>query len=205
MHPRAFSLIIINTKKGLVAVQLAITAATAAAFVLSRPAQSFVAANPWTLWLAMGASLALLLALSCSESLRRTHPANLICLFSFTACEALLVGVASAAYSTNVVLLAAGITAAATAALALYALQTKRDFTASGGILFSLLFAMLAAGVLSIFLPRSRGVEILLSGAGAALFSAYIAFDVQQMAGGGRASVSPDEYVFAALNLYLDV
>ena len=84
-------------------------------------------------------------------------------------------------------------------------MQTKRDFSASGGILFSLLFAMLAAGVLSIFLPRSRGVEILLSGAGAALFSAYIAFDVQQMAGGGRASVSPDEYVFAALNLYLDV
>jgi len=35
--------------------------------------------------------------------------------------------------------------------------------------------------------------------------AAYLVFDIQLLMGEGAVSISPDEYVFAALTLYLDV
>jgi hypothetical protein len=46
-------------------------------------------------------------------------------------------------------------------------------------------------------------VNIAISGIGAAVFACYIVFDVQLMMGGGAYSIEPDEYVFAAINIYL--
>ena len=172
--------------------------------MLSAPLKGYVLNNPWTLWTTMGASIALVLLLSCSERARRVHPWNLICLFAFTACEALLLGMLSASLDTDVLLMAAGITVGATLLLCMYALQTKRDFTAAGGVLFSLLWALIAAGILSTFL-HTAVMNIMVSSLGAAVFSCYIVFDVSLMTGGGQYSISPDEYVAAALNIYLDV
>ena len=42
--------------------------------------------------------------------------------------------------------------------------------------------------------------------AGALVFSLYIVYDTQLMMGGKhKYSLSPEEYVFASLNLYLDI
>lgn len=118
---------------GLLTVQLAITAAVSAGFILSPPVKTYVWSNPWTFWTPFAASLALVVFLSCSESARRSHPTNLIILLLFTACEAVLVGTISAMYDTQVVLMAATMTVGITTCLTLYAMQTKRDFTAAGG------------------------------------------------------------------------
>ena len=41
---------------------------------------------------------------------------------------------------------------------------------------------------------------------GALIFSLYIVFDTQLMMGGNhKYSLDPEEYIFAALNLYLDI
>ena len=170
---RAVRLGFIRKVFGLLSAQLALTVAVTAAFLSSPGPQRFVASNPWTLWTALGASLGLLLLLSCSESARRSHPTNLIVLGAFTACQALLVAVASAAYATSTVLIAATLTLGITGCLTAYAMQTRRDFTASGGILFSLLFALVGAGLLAAIFP-SRVAEVALAGLGAALFGAYI-------------------------------
>eukprot|EP00878_Enallax_costatus_P001576 GHUV01001727.1.p1 GENE.GHUV01001727.1~~GHUV01001727.1.p1 ORF type:complete len:119 (+),score=11.16 GHUV01001727.1:352-708(+) len=100
--------------------------------------------------------------------------------------------------------MAAVLTVGVTACLSLYALQTKRDFTAAGGILFSLLFAMIGAGILTIFI-HSKVLNIAIAGIGAAVFACYIVFDVQLMVGTGSYSISPDDYVMATINIYLDV
>lgn len=156
----------------------------------------------WTFWTAFGLSLGLVLLLSCWEQARRQHPLNLIVLFAFTACESVLVATISSMYNTNVVLIAASLTVGITLCLSLYAMQTKHDFTTAGGVFFSLLFALVGAGIISMFF-HSRVLDIIVSGAGAAVFSCYIVFDVQLMTGSGSYSISPDEYVFAALNIYL--
>lgn len=151
---------------------------------------------------AFGVSLGLVLVMSCWEQARRQHPLNLIFLFLFTACESVLVATISSFYNTDIVLMAAGLTVGITVCLSLYAMQTKRDFTAAGGILFSLLFALIGAGILSIFI-HSKVMNIAIAGIGAAVFACYIVFDVQLMIGSGSYSISPDEYVFAAINIYL--
>eukprot|EP00882_Tetradesmus_deserticola_P001370 GHRQ01001485.1.p1 GENE.GHRQ01001485.1~~GHRQ01001485.1.p1 ORF type:complete len:249 (+),score=111.97 GHRQ01001485.1:220-966(+) len=189
---------------GLLTVQLAITAGVTALFIGSPSVKSYVYSNQWTFWAAFGTSLGLVLLLSFWEQARRQHPLNLVFLFAFTAAEAVLVGTISSMYNTDVVLIAALLTVGMTACLSLYATQTKRDFTAAGGIMFSLLFALIGAGLLSIFI-RNRVMDIVVSGVGAALFGAYIVFDVQLMVGSGAYAISPDEYVMAAINIYLDI
>jgi len=60
----------------------------------------------------------------------------------------------------------------------LYAIQTKLDFTAAGGMLYSavtlLLLVMLGSWVL-----RIRTLDLLIAGCGALLFSCYLVYDVQ--------------------------
>lgn len=42
--------------------------------------------------------------------------------------------------------------------------------------------------------------------AGALIFSMYIVYDIQLMMGGNhKYSISPEEYIFASLSLYLDI
>jgi len=53
---------------------------------------------------------------------------------------------------------------------------------------------------------KFRTVRIVYGAAGALLFSFYIIYDTQIMMGGKhKYAISPEEYIFAALNLYLDV
>jgi FtsH-binding integral membrane protein len=190
---------------GLVTTQLLITAAISMVFVCNKPVQMFVAQNPWVLWTAFGLNLGFLLMLACFETLRKVHPYNLIGLFAFTILEGFMVGAISAQYDTNVLLIAFGLTAAITVSLVLFALQTKVDFTMGSGILFSLLVALIMTSILQLFLHLAW-LDLLISFGGAALFSCYIVVDIQLLVGGNhRVAVSPDEYVLAAINIYLDI
>lgn len=103
------------------------------------------------------------------------------------------------------VLAAAAITAFITVGLTAYAMQTKYDFTTAGGILTGCLMAMILMGFIGIFVPHIKAFELLMSGAGAVLFSCFLVVDIQMMMDGKRVQLSPDDYIFAALNLYLDI
>lgn len=188
---------------GLLSAQLAVTAIVTAA-VLASPSASASLATPGAFYGSFLASLAVVLVLSCSESARRSHPTNLILLGVFTLCEAFLVATISSLYATSTVLLAALLTLGVTASLSLYAMQTKRDFTATGGILYTLLFCLVGGGLLSVFV-RSHALDVVVAAAGAAVMGVYIVFDVQLMIGGHTVGIEPDEYVMAALNIYLDI
>ncbi|PNW81576.1 hypothetical protein CHLRE_06g252401v5 [Chlamydomonas reinhardtii] len=190
---------------GLLAVQLALTTVIAGTFVTSTAVKTFVAAHPWVLMLGMLAGFGILLTLTLSSSARQSHPTNLILLFAFTAAEGVLVGAASSASRTDIVLLAFGLTAGITAAMTVYALTTKNDLTMSGAALYSCLWGLLLAGLVGMFV-RTSAFNILLSAVGAVVFSVYIAYDVQCLLGGEhKYAVSPDEYVLGAIAIYLDI
>lgn len=60
-------------------------------------------------------------------------------------------------------------------------------------------------GIVAIFLP-GKIMTLVYSSIGALLFSVYLIYDTQLMMGGNhKYSISPEEYIFAALNIYLDV
>jgi len=49
-------------------------------------------------------------------------------------------------------------------------------------------------------------MHMVLAGVGALIFSVYLVYDTQLMIGGNhKMSISPEEYIFAALNIYMDV
>jgi len=122
------------------------------------------------------------------------------------ACEGVMLGTVSTFYEVDAVLIAVGITAGVTFALTIFAFQTKIDFTACGGALCALLVIFMIAGIVLMFLPKTKWMMVGFGSAGALIFSLYIIYDTQLMMGGKhKYSLSPEEYIFAALNIYLDV
>jgi len=129
---------------------------------------------------------------------------NLVMLFVFTfltgltltpLLSAILAMPAGASIITNAFLL----TGVAFGGLSLFAINTKRDFTTMGKILFISLIVMIVAGIINIFLG-SPLLQTILAGAGAILFSIFILFDTQNIIRGNF-----DSPVEAAIALYLDV
>jgi protein lifeguard len=190
---------------GLLGLQLALTAAVASVFVCSASAKAFISSKPWLLMASMITSLVIVVVLSFSESARRSYPKNMVLLFAFTLAESILVGAISARYDTTSVVIAAALTAGITVSLSLYAMRTKNDFTAAGGFLFSLCSGLIMLMLIGIFVKTTM-FNLIVSGMGALLFSAYIVYDVQTLMGGQhKFSVSPDEYIFGAIAIYLDI
>ncbi|PNH10289.1 Protein lifeguard 1 [Tetrabaena socialis] len=87
---------------------------------------------------------------------------------------------------------------------AAFATQSRYDLTLSSGALVSAGLALLSACVLNLFL-RAPWLYVAICGLGVLLFSLYLVFDIQLLMGGHKYALSPDEYVFASLNLYLDI
>ncbi|KAH8285632.1 hypothetical protein KR054_011836 [Drosophila jambulina] len=139
------------------------------------------------------------------ESVRRRTPMNFIFLSLFTLAESFLLGMIAVQYKESEMLIAVGITAAVALGLTLFALQTKWDFTMCSGMLVSCLVVFIIYGIISILYP-SKVIALLYASLGVMLFSIYLIYDTQLMLGGNhKYSISPEEYIFAALNLYLDI
>lgn len=72
-------------------------------------------------------------------------------------------------------------------------------------MLFVLLIVLITFGIIA-GIMHDQVVNIVYASLGALLFSFYLVFDTQLMIGGNhKLAISPEEYIFAALNLYLDV
>ncbi|XP_065664961.1 protein lifeguard 1-like [Hydra vulgaris] len=185
--------------------QLLVSVGIVCLFLLVKPINTYVKSNVIMFWAAWILTLVLMIALVCCESVRRTFPMNFIMLSLFTLCESYLIGVVSAHYEVNEVLLAMGIVAILSLAITIFAFQTKYDFTMMGGFLLVLIIVLLCFGIFTIFF-HSKIVRIVYACLGALVFGLFLVFDTQMMLGGKKKySLSPEEYIFAALNLYIDI
>eukprot|EP00088_Acartia_fossae_P057876 TRINITY_DN6755_c0_g2_i6.p1 TRINITY_DN6755_c0_g2~~TRINITY_DN6755_c0_g2_i6.p1 ORF type:complete len:336 (-),score=112.72 TRINITY_DN6755_c0_g2_i6:703-1668(-) len=190
---------------GILMCQLLITAGIVATLMFVEPVKEYCHQNAWPFITSMVVMLVSIIVLACCESVRRKSPMNFMILGLFTVCEGFLLGTVAGRYETDAVLIAVGITCAVTLALTLFAFQTKIDFTMCGGALFAILVVFILAGFILAFFP-SKIKTIVYGAAGALIFSVYLVYDTQLMLGGKhKYALSPEEYVFAALNLYLDI
>merc|ERR1711904_470638 len=167
--------------------------------------RTYLQTNTWPFWISIPALIGSMVGLLCCGDMHRRFPQNYILLGIFTVAESYMVGTATLMYDTETVLQAVGITAATTMALVAYAFQTKRDFTTMGGALLSALMALIGFSFLMFFFPHNNVMHIAFSSFGAFLFSCYIVYDVQILMEGKKVQITPDDYVLAALNLYLDI
>jgi len=191
---------------GILMLQLILTGGIIGAFMGIKPLRLYTMENQWIYWCAFGVMLVCMIAMVCCEGARRKAPTNFIFLGVFTAAEGLMLGSVCVYFQADAVLIAVGICAAVTLALTLFAFQTKIDFTNCGGMLCALVMILCLAGLLMCFMPYNKWAMIGYGSAGALIFSLYIVYDTQLMMGGKhKYSLSPEEYVFASLNLYLDI
>ncbi|KAH8355184.1 hypothetical protein KR093_007856, partial [Drosophila rubida] len=185
--------------------QLLITFGIICVFTFSKGSQEWVQRNPALVWIALAVLIVTMISMACCEAPRRKTPLNFIFLFLFTLAEAFLLGMVAGQYEADEVMMAVGITAAVSLGLTLFALQTKYDFTMCGGVLVACLVVFVIFGIIAIFIP-GKIIGLVYASLGALLFSVYLVYDTQLMMGGNhKYAISPEEYVFAALNLYLDI
>ncbi|XP_015523437.1 protein lifeguard 1-like [Neodiprion lecontei] len=150
-------------------------------------------------------TIVLIISMSCCPTLRRRAPINYILLFLLTALLGILVASAATLFDSNEVLIAAGITTVVCFAVTVFAFQTKWEFNVCNGILFVSLIVLLQFGIVTPCM-NLKTVNVAYASLGALIYSVYLVYDTQMIIGGEHSyQISPEEYVFAALILYLDV
>jgi hypothetical protein len=187
-------------------IQMCVTAGSIATFIASPDVVDYVQENNWVMYTCFGLYLFTAFAIICCGDMRRKHPHGIICLSVLTIAMSVMVGAISAQYNTQTVLWAALMTCGCVFGLTLFACQTKYDFTMFGGILCSICFVFIMSLMVFWWFPMSQTVNLVYSGLGALLMCFFIVYDTQLMLGGKhKLATGLDEYVFAALNLYLDI
>ncbi|XP_060108785.1 protein lifeguard 2 [Heteronotia binoei] len=188
--------------------QLLFTFGIVALFTFCDPVKEYIRLNPAWYWASLGVFLITYLILVCCSEVRRYYPWNLILLCIFTLSMAYLTGMISSFYNTKSVLMCLGITALVCFTVTIFSFQTKYDFTSCAGLLFVLVMVLLFSGIiLAIMLPFHYipWLHTIYAVLGAIVFTMFLAFDTQLLMGNRSYALSPEEYIFGALNIYIDI
>jgi len=144
------------------------------------------------------------IVLVCIKTIARKVPINYILLMSFTFCESAGVSFICMQYETKSVIFALFLTFGIVLSLAIYSFTTKSDFTIMGSAICILGWALFGFGILSLFFKNEFMYNLYLVG-GIILFSCYLIYDLQLIIGGKRCELSLDDYILAAMMLYIDI
>lgn len=201
---------------GILAVQLMVTSVLAGIVVCF--GRQWLTKNPSAVTAAVTASCVLSLILACvfaccPEVMRRS-PGNYGLLALFTVAESVLVGFACLQYTVGSVLLCMGLTALVVLGLTIYAVQTKTDMTSFGPYLLCGMLVMTGTGLMLMLMASMGGthnamfstMQVLYAAGGALFASVFLVYDTQLIVGGNHEhEFSIDDYVMAAICLYLDI
>jgi len=148
------------------------------------------------------------IAIACCERLRKRSPGNIIAISIFTIALSLLCASIALFHDVWWVIMAMGITSALCLGITLFSFQTKIDFTGFGVYLFAALLVLIMFGFLAIIVFITTGsfaMYTVYTGLIALLFSAFLIYDTQRIMGGKKHSISPEEHIWAAIEIYIDV
>ena len=188
---------------GILASQICFTAVMTIIPCVSYDARLAVLSYPSLAFLAIFVALGSMCALFCCD-LDRKVPTNYTLLGVFTVAEAYTVMfVCATVKNPLIVLQAALLTAGIVIGLTVYAVTSKRDFTTCGAFLFMFSFAMLAFSMICMIIGFQ--LPTLYCVFGVVLFGLYLIFDTQLILGGKAHSFDEDQYILAAICLYMDI
>merc|ERR1712226_1172112 len=156
-------------------------------------------------WSAWAIQLAAFFMLCCGgERLARKFPTNIIFLGVFTLAETYLLTVITLYYDADSVFMAVGATFAVTVTVTLMATCTNYDFTKLLPAMCCVLMGWFFVSFFFIFFWNSY-MQVIYAGIGVTIFTIFLAIDTKMLLGGGRFEFSEDDYIYACLNLYLDI
>jgi len=186
---------------GILSVQLLTTMAIMFSLTPTHEAKVALLHNTGLIVFACVLSIVLVIALSCFPSVRETYPTNMITLGAFTVVESILMSVIAAKYTTDSLIQAVLITGVVCVGLTIFTFQSKYDFSSMGTGLYVALIVFSLFGFMRMFFPHSPVADTMYACIGALIFSLYLVFDTYMILN----KLSPDQYIMAALNLYLDI
>jgi modulator of FtsH protease len=162
----------------------------------------FAAQMIQNMWLFIGVVAAELILLVALLVLKRKEGLNYALLFAFTFMSGFTIAPMIAIYlsqiGAGIVTNAFILTTVAFGSLSVFAMNTKKDFTSMGKFLLISLVVLFVALIIGMS-TRSSLVHLIISAAGAILFSIYVLYDTQNIIKG--AYETPIE---GAIALYLD-
>lgn len=190
----------------LLSLQLFYTVGLVSLCYFVEPIFNFLQVNPFIFFIALGVYISFVLMMTCFGQLSRASPLNYILLFILTTAVGVFLGAVVPFYDGRFVFIALGITLFVTMMASMFACQTKYDFTAKGGILFSLVIGLIVLIVLQFFM-RDNIFGLIISVFGAFLMTVYIIYDTQLIMGGKhrKYQLRTDEHVFGAILLFTDI
>ncbi len=169
-----------------------------ASFGLSQPAlMQMVAQHPFLTMI--GVFVPLLLA----TRTKQQFPANIGFVLLFTFVEGIWISPLLYVYGRTqpgLITEAVGLTISAFGVLTLYSFVSRRDFSAWGSFFMVGLWILIATMVLNFFF-RNQTADLWLASATVLVFSGLLVFDTWRL----RNVYGPDDYVAAAVNIYLDL
>jgi protein lifeguard len=216
----------------LVFCELAVTIGIASVFMFVQPVKEYVAGSTvpctpepnvflrsdgtcykvgdgrWVFYTSWALSLVTLIALMCSSTLRKRVPWNYMAMFWFTIVMSVQVGCIVAYWDLSVVLIAVAVTGGAVLGMTLAALFIPFDLTSKGHVLGMAAIVVFFTALITFFVGFfyiSKWWYLTLSVIIALLFAAFLFYDIQMVVGKGKYKMSPDDYVFAAVQIYLDI
>jgi FtsH-binding integral membrane protein len=170
------------------------------AFAFTQPSlMTAVARHPFITLIAM--FIPLMMAMRAA----RDFPKNLILTFLFTFIEGIYISPFLAIAEANapgVVSQAALLTLGAFGVLSLYAVYSKRDFSAWGSFFMVGLVVLLIASVINFFVA-SASAALWIAAVGVLIFAGLLVFDTWRIVRSGQ--FGQDDYVPAAVSIYLDL
>ncbi|KAL6636765.1 hypothetical protein ACP70R_024337 [Stipagrostis hirtigluma subsp. patula] len=135
---------------------------------------------------------------------RKKHPINLVLLALFTVCISFAVGLGCLSKSGFVIMEAAGITMVVVVGLTLYTFWAAKkgyDFEFLGPFLVAACLVLMLYSLVQILFPMGRTATMVYGCVAALVFSGFIIYDTDNLI----KRYTYDEYVAAAIELYLDI
>jgi Integral membrane protein, interacts with FtsH len=154
--------------------------------------------------LAIWLSIAIILILICRRDVVRKVPKNYVIYGVFTLSMSYVLGAIASMTGGDVVMVASIMTCATVGSIALYAYKTKNDLTKQGPVIASLPTILIIMIVLGIIYP-TQFVYVFSGAVFAVAFAFYLAYDIQTLLGRFELKYAIDDYVLAAIDIYIDI
>lgn len=185
-------------------IQLLLTIAVASVVVTVRPISYFFVSSGLGLGLYILVIILPFIILCPLYSYYQRHPINLLLLGVFTVCLSFAVGLTCAFTSGKVILESVILTTVVVVSLTLYTFWAARrghDFNFLGPFLFASMLVLMVFVLIQLLFPLGRISVMIYGGLAAIIFCGYIIYDTDNLI----KRYSYDEYVWAAVALYLDI
>lgn len=154
--------------------------------------------NMWLFFVSIFGSIGFMLGASFKA---KSYPTNLMLLTGFTLCESYGLGMVCSLVKSDVLIQAILLTLVIFIGLTLFAFQSKYDFTQWQGMVSLGVWVLIGWGILFMFFPQTKFLNLIYSGLGAVLFSIYILIDTQHI----MKTYHLDDEIPATISLYLDI